>query len=124
VRGRIHSEAASGGELMYRAEKYLTSVILSAALMAPLTISTTVFAQEDRDHERHEQEQRNQRVYDPVYRDYHTWNHSEDQEYRKWLDDRHERYRAYDQLNADQQQEYWRWRHEHEKHEDRDRDHH
>jgi|SRR5579871_2330573 hypothetical protein len=105
---------------MHRADKYLASVFLSAALIAPLGISATVLAQEDRDHEHHDQEQRNQRVYDPVYRDYHTWDQNEDQAYKGWLDERHEHYRSYDQLNADQQKEFWKWRHEHEKHNDRD----
>lgn len=105
---------------MRRADMYAASVFLSAALAVPLVVSATVLPQDDKDRERHEQQERNQRVYDPVYRDYHNWDQGESSAYHQWFDERHEQYRDYTQLNSEQQQAYWRWRHEHEKHDDRD----
>jgi hypothetical protein len=47
--------------------------------------------------------------------DWHGWNDGESRAYRHWLmeERRERRYRAYNRLRAEQQQEYWRWRHEH-----------
>ena len=53
------------------------------------------------------------RTYDPYYHDYHRWDHDEDRAYRRFLDERHERYRDFKGLDSDEQQQYWRWRHDH-----------
>jgi hypothetical protein len=53
------------------------------------------------------------RYYDQYHSDYHTWNHGEDRAYHQYLGERHEQYRDYDKLNADQQRDYWNWRHDH-----------
>ena len=53
------------------------------------------------------------RYYDQYHSDYHDWNHNEDRAYRQYLSGRHEQYRDYDKLNADQQRDYWNWRHDH-----------
>jgi len=106
---------------MHRGDRYLASLFLSASLMAPLGAQAFAAPQEDRDHERHEQEKPEHRVYDPVNRQYHNWNQGEEQTYRQWLDERHEGYRNYEQLNKDQQRAYWNWRHKHERHDEHDR---
>jgi hypothetical protein len=57
---------------------------------------------------------RDRRYYDSGARDWHVWNNNEDRAYRHWLsEERHDRYRAYNHLRAEQQREYWRWRHAH-----------
>ena len=54
------------------------------------------------------------RYYDRDSKDWHVWNNNEDRAYRHWMtEERHERYRAYNRLRAEQQAEYWRWRHAH-----------
>jgi hypothetical protein len=63
---------------MHRGNKYVASLFLSAALMAPMGAFAMATPQDD--HERHEQEER--RVYDPYHKDYHTWNRAEDDVYR------------------------------------------
>ena len=101
---------------MRRNNQRLASILLSAALMAPIGALAVTAPQDD--HERHEQEEREHRVYDPYHKDYHNWDRREDDAYRHWLDGRHEGYVDYDRLNRKRQREYWRWRHEHEEHEE------
>ena len=89
---------------------------LSAAIASPIA-SFALPAPQD-DHERHEQEERERRVYDPDYKDYHNWDRREDDTYRRWLDERHDSYVDYDKLDHKRQHEYWKWRHEHQEHEE------
>ena len=100
---------------MHRGNKYLASLFVSAALVAPLG-ARALAPQDDRDHERHEREER--RVYDPYHKDYHNWDEREDGMYRRWLEERHRVYVDYERLKHKEQREYWNWRHEHEEHEE------
>ena len=50
---------------------------------------------------------------DGYARDRHYWNHQEERAYRRYLAERHERYRAFRSLDHNRQNDYWRWRHEH-----------
>ena len=101
---------------MRRRNQCLTSVFLSAALMVPMGALAIGSPQDD--HERHEQEERERRVYDPVHKDYHNWDAKEDGAYRHWLETKHEAYVEYEKLDHKRQEEYWKWRHEHEEHEE------
>ncbi|HET7891882.1 MAG TPA: hypothetical protein VFL34_10165 [Candidatus Sulfotelmatobacter sp.] len=105
---------------MHRGNKYVASLFITAALLAPMGAMAAARPQDD--HERHEQEERERRVYDPYHKDYHSWNRSEDEVYRRWLDTRHEAYVDYDHLRRKQQREYWNWRHEHQEHEEHEHD--
>ncbi|MGC2475725.1 MAG: hypothetical protein WA485_15390 [Candidatus Sulfotelmatobacter sp.] len=98
--------------------KNLAAMCLSAALMSPIAALAMPRPQDD--HERHEQEEREHRVYDPAYKDYHNWDQREDGAYRGWLDERHEAYVDYDKLDHKRQEDYWRWRHKHGDHDDHD----
>jgi hypothetical protein len=51
--------------------------------------------------------------YDRDHRDYHRWDDREDHRYRMFLSERHQDYRGFPSLNADDQRDYWRWRHSH-----------
>lgn len=108
---------------MGRKNQYLTSVCLSAALMAPVGALAMRAPQDD--HERHEQEEREHRgkVYDPDARAYRDWGDREDRAYRHWLEERHEAYVAYDRLEEKRQREYWKWRHKHEHEEHEEHEH-
>jgi hypothetical protein len=101
---------------MHRGNKYVASLFLSAALVASVGALAMPAPQDD--HERHEQEERERRIYDPYRGDYHNWDRREDEAYRRWLDERHEAYVDYERLKHKQQREYWKWRHEHEEHEE------
>jgi hypothetical protein len=100
---------------MHRGNKYVASLFITAALLAPMGAMAAARPQDD--HERHEQEERERRVYDPYHKDYHSWNHDEDRVYRQWLETRNRAYVDYDHLKRKEQREYWNWRHEHEEHE-------
>jgi len=91
--------------------KTLAAFCLSGALLAP--VGALALPKPQDDHERHEQEEREHRVYDSSHKDYHNWDRTEDDTYRHWLDGRHEAYVDYDKLDAKRQREYWKWRHEH-----------
>lgn len=105
---------------MLRTKQWIASIFVSAALMAPLGAMAMRAPQDD--HERHEQEERERRIYDPYHKDYHNWDRREDDAYRHWLDDRHEAYVDYDHLDHKMQRQYWKWRHEHEEHEEHEHD--
>lgn len=102
-----------------RLRLWLTSAALSVGIMVPIGALATTAPQDD--HERHEQEEREQRIYDPVHKDYHSWDAREDGAYRRWLEEKHEAYVEYNRLDRKRQEDYWKWRH---KHEDPDHDHH
>jgi hypothetical protein len=53
------------------------------------------------------------RVYDQYHSDWHTWDHDEDDAYRRYWSEHHEQYRDYNKLDKDEQKDYWNWRHEH-----------
>jgi len=60
------------------------------------------------------------RVYDPYYRDYHTWNDDEVVYYRRWAVETHrDPDRDFKRIPPEEQKEYWTWRHSHS-----DKDHH
>ena len=102
---------------MHRGNKYLASLFMSGALLAPLGAFAMAAPQDD--HERHEQEERAEhRVYDPYHKDYHNWDRREDDMYRRWLDERHVAYVDYERLKEKEQRAYWNWRHNHEEHEE------
>jgi hypothetical protein len=97
---------------MHRGNRYVASLFLTAAFMAPISAFATPVPQVDQRHEEHER-----RVYDPYHKDYHNWDRREDDVYRHWLGDRHEAYVDYEHLKHKDQRAYWNWRHEHEEHE-------
>jgi hypothetical protein len=96
---------------MHRGNKYVASLFLSTALLAPL--GAFAMAEPQDEHERHEEKERERRVYDPYHKDYHNWDSREDEVYRRWLETRHHAYVDYEHLKHKEQQAYWNWRHEH-----------
>ena len=52
------------------------------------------------------------RVYDPGYRDYHTWNNGEIGFYSRWETDNHKEHRDFRKRSENEQKEYWQWRHD------------
>jgi len=107
---------------MHRGFRYLGAAILSTAVALPLASArpiagTPLMAAQD--HDDHDRDRDNHRVYDPYRKDYHNWDDREDHAFREWLHDvRHEEYRDYASLRAREQREYWKWRHAHEEHEE------
>jgi hypothetical protein len=56
------------------------------------------------------------RVYDPGYRDYHTWNHDEDVYYGRWEHDTHRDHVDFRKRSDADKNEYWKWRHDQDHH--------
>jgi type III secretory pathway component EscR len=79
----------------------LSGLLLSAALIAPVTVQADDRNQQDR------------RYYDRDARDYHRWDNNEDRAYRMYLQEQRRDYRQFHRVNRGQQQQYFRWRHDH-----------
>lgn len=97
---------------MQRTQRYLASLFLGAALLAPLSVHASFNPIDDK-HDRDDKKAK--RYYDREHKDYHDWDDHERAAYRHWwTEERHEnQYRDYARLKRDQQAEYWKWRHEH-----------
>src|SRR5580704_16684393 len=103
---------------MHRTHKYLGSLLLGLALVAPIGLQGNNFREDSREDAR-EQNERERRYYDRDYKDYHRWDNREDGRYRSWGTERHEVYRPFYKLHRDQQRAYWKYRHEHPDRDDR-----
>ena len=80
--------------------RYLSALLLGAALSAPLAIRATAD-----DHPN--------RYYDRDHKDYHEWNDREERAYRKFLAEKRRAQHDWRKASKAEQREYWRWRHEH-----------
>jgi uncharacterized protein YecT (DUF1311 family) len=87
------------------AHRFLGSLIVAAALLAPVAASAA--ATQSRTRETTTQK----RVYDRTHKDYHVWDSNEDQTYRQYLGDQHIKYRNYSALGRKKQTTYWNFRH-------------
>ncbi len=84
--------------------RFLNSVLLCAALMAPIALAPTALQAQDR----------NARSYhDKQHNDDHQWNGQEDKAYRIYAKQNHQKYKDFSKLKEEDQQNYWGWRHEH-----------
>src|ERR1700730_1365341 len=89
--------------------RYLSSLLLTAALAAPVATMAAASPQDDRNQE-NRQGENNKRYYDKGHKDYHNWDGNEDRQYKRYQTEHHER-RAFVPLNSRQQRVYWNWRH-------------
>ena len=93
---------------MHRGYRFLSSLLLTAALAAPVAMMAAPSPQ-DRDHE-NRQGENNKRYYDKHHKDYHTWDSNEDRAYQRYQTEHHQK-RAFVELNSRQQTVYFTWRH-------------
>ena len=104
---------------MNHMHQYLGSLIVGAALVAPVGIRAATNLSEGvriiNAAQVSVQIGGGRRYYDPYQKDYHVWNSGEDRAYRHWAaEERHEaQVREFNRRNRRQQAEYWRWRHTH-----------
>jgi hypothetical protein len=84
--------------------RYITTVILAAAVAAPALVMATPRPQEG---------SVQIRVYDRNHHDYHNWNDREDHAYRGYLEGQHRGYVTYEHQNHKVQNSYWTYRHNH-----------
>jgi hypothetical protein len=90
--------------IMQHLNRYIRSLFLAAALIAPAAIVAGAGAQE------HTVQIR---VYDRDHRDYHNWDDREDHAYRGYLVEQHRSYREFHKQHHKVQRHYWNWRHSH-----------
>lgn len=110
---------------MYRGYRLFSSLILAAALAAPVAMMAAASPQDDRKQDDRKQEDRqgeNKRYYDKSHKDYHAWNGNEDGAYQRYQTEHHEK-RGFAELNSRQQSTYWKWRHDHPDNDHPDHDH-
>jgi Ni/Co efflux regulator RcnB len=86
--------------------KSLRLCLLCTALAVPMLARA-----QDRDEHRDAQEVRHYE--DREHHDSHEWNEKEDQAYRRYLQERHKKYRDFSKASKKEQQAYWNWRHDH-----------
>jgi hypothetical protein len=80
------------------------AAFLTAALMAPLSVTPAMFAAEVV----------TARTYhDSVRNEDHKWDKNEDRAYRNYVKQNHRRYKSFDRLKENDQSAYWGWRHDH-----------
>jgi hypothetical protein len=105
---------------MHRIHRYLGSLLLGVALIAPVGLQAGNNFRDDHRQDARERNERNQRrYYDRDHRDYHQWDDREDGRYRHWGEERHDAYRPFHKLRRAQQSAYWKYRHEHPDGDDR-----
>jgi hypothetical protein len=93
---------------MHRKSLFLSSLFLSAALLAPMAIRANAAPQSV-----------SIRVYDRDHKDYHNWDDREVHSYTLFRA-KHPKYNVtFTKTKHKQQREYWNWRHAHPDH-DRD----
>jgi hypothetical protein len=92
--------------------RFLSSLIVSAALLAP-GLGQVVAAAQERAVVKAGPV--TLRVYDRSHKDYHVWDDKEDQTYRTYLSDHHQKYRPIAKLSTKQQTAYWNVRHGNDK---------
>jgi hypothetical protein len=99
-----------GQKTNMRVQKYLSSLILIAAMAGPVAFAAS--AQEgrrdndDKDHKVH-------RYYDSKHRDYHEWNERESSAYTRWEAENHKKHVEFAVRRKTDQLKYWTWRHTH-----------
>jgi hypothetical protein len=86
-----------------RIGRYISSLLLAAAIVAPALAVPEAKAQERGE----------VRVYDRDHRDYHNWDEREERAYRRYLVERHREYREYRRQEYRTRRNYWYWRHSH-----------
>jgi hypothetical protein len=91
--------------------KSLKAALCSAACIATLL---PVFAQDRKDdNDRAQQHRSSYAYYDSKHRDWHAWNHEEEQSYQRYAKEHHLENSDFAGLSERQQQQYWKWRHKH-----------
>jgi len=88
---------------MNLANRYISSLFLTAALAAPVAIMAGPAPQEGDQH----------RVYDKQHKDYHNWDDKENHAWGQYLAENHKSSHEYSTANKKEQSQYWNYRHAH-----------
>ena len=89
---------------MYTTHRFIASLILTAALAAPVSIMAAPKPQS---------ESVQVRVYDKDHKDYHNWDDNENRAWGVYLTNNHKSFHEFSKANKKEQSQYWNWRHSH-----------
>jgi hypothetical protein len=86
---------------MRSTNRLIASLILSAALLAPMSIIAIPTPQTSVQ----------VRIYDRDHKDYHNWDDRENRAWGIYLTNNHKRQHEFTKANKREQSDYWKWRH-------------
>jgi hypothetical protein len=89
---------------MHHAHRYIASLFLTAALVAPVSILAAPAPQEA---------SVQVRVYDKNHKDYHNWDDNENRAWGQYQTEHHKNSHEFSKANKREQGQYWNWRHAH-----------
>jgi hypothetical protein len=87
--------------------RYISSLLLAAALAAPLAIMAAPGPNDDGVQVR---------VYDSRHKDYHNWDDHENRSWGLYLSNNHKKDHEFSKSSRREQNHYWNWRHSHPDH--------
>ena len=83
--------------------RYMSSLLLAAALAAPVSIMAAARPQTSVQ----------VRVYDKNHKDYHNWDDHENQAWGSYRSNNHKKPQEYSKTSKKEQGQYWNYRHSH-----------
>jgi hypothetical protein len=89
---------------MRNTSRFIGSLILAAALIAPVAIMAAPVPQDGGVQIR---------IYDRSHKDYHNWDDHENRAWGIFLTDNHRKSHEYSRASKKEQGQYWNWRHQH-----------
>jgi hypothetical protein len=89
---------------MHRSYRYVASIFLTTALVAPVAILAAAKPQDA---------SVQVRVYDKDHKDYHNWDDHENAAWGRFLVEKHRKEHEFVKADKKEQAEYWNWRHSH-----------
>lgn len=87
--------------------RYISSLVLAAALAAPVAIVAAPRPQDA---------SVQVRVYDRDHKDYHNWDDHENRQWGIYLNNNHRKSYEFSKANKREQANYWKWRYENPDH--------
>lgn len=84
--------------------RYIGSLLLAAALVAPVAVLAAPARHDDGVQVR---------VYDRHHKDYHNWDDHENNAWRIYLTNNHKKPHEFSKASKREQSNYWNWRHSH-----------
>ena len=89
---------------MHRTHRYIASLFLTAALVAPVVIIAAPAPQEANVQLRY---------YDKHHKDYHNWDENENRSWGQYLTTKHRNSHEFSRASKREQSNYWNYRHSH-----------
>jgi hypothetical protein len=88
-------------------QRYLCSLLVVAALAAPVAIMATPATKDDGVQVK---------FYDSRHKDYHNWDDRENRSWGVYLSDNHKKSHEFSRASKREKSNYWNWRHAHPDH--------